>query len=917
MVSFFSFGNKFKFNSNTNKVVISNNSLLNTNSAAIGAAAFWNGGLNFNSVGTNGKSSSYGTFDQTGLAWEWCDANSTSNTYKVIRGGDISNTGGIANYYNSDKSKRYLKTTTGGDTNPVSFVTSPNRNKGKPQDQDWSGRIVSISNPLSLNNYVTIGNTNNSSDTNGYGSVSYSYQISKYLLTNDEYCAFLNLKAVSDPNQLYATQMSTERVGGIVRSGVSGSYSYSVKTNMGNKPVYFLSWFSLARYCNWLHNGMGSGSTETGAYTLNNALTGIINKNVGANYYIPNENEWYKAAYYKGGSSNAGYWKFATQSDSIPQIVASTLNGDGTIRNVSIKPVNTIGSNVSVTGINDSIYNVGISINYAQISSSGVTKVTPVTLNDPKLPVNFSLSNSLGKYNISTTSSRSGNIDICFTLPSTISLSTFNKTKVFHTSSGITTNVTITTGANAPNFSNKTICARVSNFSDFHIIPENDNFNYAIPSNVSGSVSNGSVNLNWNMSDTTDIFDYSIKYSSDSGNSWSEYNHLPNSGLSLVVDGLTNNTSYLFSVAAIGLSGIGNYSSYSSSLTPVASVPDIVTGLSGSPNINSVDLIWNVPNNNGSNIINYSVQYSSDSGSTWISSNDPLYLFADDVSTTRNLTVTNLNSSNSYIFRISAINSIGSGNYSSYSNSIIPLSNIPNCDLVISDTITISATPTATPSPTPTNTPAPKFTPMSVLLTTGNTYTVPSGATTMKAWAVGGGGKNVGGGGGGCAYKTWSVTSGQTISYTVPSARTTTNGNGGSATVTASGVTITGGGGGGVGYFQPGGGFSGGDGGANGGSGGSVEGGSYGGAVGGNSVTASCGRRTMTDVSGLKAALSLAGVNTTETCGSTAAFGSGAYGSKYANPSLLSPGLGGGAGEENYGHTNSGAGGGAVVLYFT
>jgi formylglycine-generating enzyme required for sulfatase activity len=355
MVSFFSFGNKFAANKATNKILVRNNLIPTTNGAAIGSNAFWNGGLNFTSVGTNGIPSYYGTFDQTGLVWEWCDGNSTSFTYKVIRGGDIAGFGGYAKKYDSDKTRRYLKTVAGGDTNPPVFLTVTNRNRGKPQDQDWGGRIASLTNPLSLNNYITIGDTGNSNDTTGYGAVSYSYKISKYLLTNTEYCSFLNSVAASDPNKLYSTQMSSERVGGINRSGSSGSYVYSIKTNMGNKPVYFLSWFSLARYCNWLHNSYGS--TETGAYTLNNALTGIISKNSGALYYIPTESEWYKAAYYKGGSTSAGYWSFATQSNTIPTPVAASLIGDGTLKNVSIKPVSSTGTNVSITGINDTIYN--------------------------------------------------------------------------------------------------------------------------------------------------------------------------------------------------------------------------------------------------------------------------------------------------------------------------------------------------------------------------------------------------------------------------------------------------------------------------------------------------------------------------------------------------------------------------------
>ena len=40
-----------------------------------------------------------------------------------------------------------------------------------------------------------------------------------------------------------------------------------------------------------------------------------ITRNTGATYFIPSENEWYKAAYYKGGSTNAGYWAYPTKSD--------------------------------------------------------------------------------------------------------------------------------------------------------------------------------------------------------------------------------------------------------------------------------------------------------------------------------------------------------------------------------------------------------------------------------------------------------------------------------------------------------------------------------------------------------------------------------------------------------------------------
>jgi formylglycine-generating enzyme required for sulfatase activity len=41
---------------------------------------------------------------------------------------------------------------------------------------------------------------------------------------------------------------------------------------------------------------------ETGAYTLS-GNTGIVTVNPGTTVYLPSENEWYKAAYYNGGTS--------------------------------------------------------------------------------------------------------------------------------------------------------------------------------------------------------------------------------------------------------------------------------------------------------------------------------------------------------------------------------------------------------------------------------------------------------------------------------------------------------------------------------------------------------------------------------------------------------------------------------------
>jgi len=101
---------------------------------------------------------------------------------------------------------------------------------------------------------------------------------------------------------------------------------------MGDKPVNFVSWFDAARVSNWLMNGaLSSSSTETGAYTLvGGQTTGTAPAvNSGATFYVPTENQWYKAAYYKGGGTNAGYWDYATQSNTVPTAVTAGLTGIG------------------------------------------------------------------------------------------------------------------------------------------------------------------------------------------------------------------------------------------------------------------------------------------------------------------------------------------------------------------------------------------------------------------------------------------------------------------------------------------------------------------------------------------------------------------------------------------------------------
>ena len=182
---------------------------------------------------------------------------------------------------------------------------------------------------------VPVGDPGNTADTTGApnpaGAVADAFQIMKFEFTNQQYKDFLNSVAATDTYALYNANMGLNARGGITQSGTSGAYTYATRTNMGDKPVNYVSWFDAARVSNWLMNGgTSSSSTETGAYTLSGSTSGNAPAvNSGATFYIPTENQWYKAAYYKGGSTNAGYWDYATQSDSVPTAVTAGSTGIG------------------------------------------------------------------------------------------------------------------------------------------------------------------------------------------------------------------------------------------------------------------------------------------------------------------------------------------------------------------------------------------------------------------------------------------------------------------------------------------------------------------------------------------------------------------------------------------------------------
>ena len=181
---------------------------------------------------------------------------------------------------------------------------------------------------------ITVGNPGNAADPgntvspNVYGAVAEAFRIGKYEVNLDEYAAFLNAVAASDPYELYFDDaMATDlQIAGIQRNGAPGGYSYTV-IGSGKRPVTYVDWFDAARFCNWLHNGRPRGpqsatTTESGAYALNGATTGLsITRESTARYWVPSEDEWYKAAYHHpnslGGPAD-DYYLYPTMNDTAP-----------------------------------------------------------------------------------------------------------------------------------------------------------------------------------------------------------------------------------------------------------------------------------------------------------------------------------------------------------------------------------------------------------------------------------------------------------------------------------------------------------------------------------------------------------------------------------------------------------------------
>ncbi|MDA1178851.1 MAG: SUMF1/EgtB/PvdO family nonheme iron enzyme [Planctomycetota bacterium] len=184
---------------------------------------------------------------------------------------------------------------------------------------------------------VFIGNSGNAGQLSGAGAggtgpdatvrgVPYNYRIGKHEVTNAQYVSFLNAVDSLGENRLalFDPGMSLDSNGGIARdvTALAGN-KYLVRPGKESYPVNFISWYDAVRFANWLHNGQGPSGTESGAYTLLGdtpipSSGPSIARNSNAQWFLPDENEWYKAAYHKNDGVTGNYWLYPTRSNVTP-----------------------------------------------------------------------------------------------------------------------------------------------------------------------------------------------------------------------------------------------------------------------------------------------------------------------------------------------------------------------------------------------------------------------------------------------------------------------------------------------------------------------------------------------------------------------------------------------------------------------
>jgi hypothetical protein len=167
--------------------------------------------------------------------------------------------------------------------------------------------------------FVQIGNPGNIADTSGSpnpaGAVNYIYRIGKYEVSRE---------MIDKANTAGGLNIQM--------------YVFTEQYRNGNKkPAAGISWYEAARFVNWLNTSTGNTAAykfdQSGNFQIWSASDAGYDemnpfRNSLARYYLPNNDEWYKAAY---GSPAGSWFDYPTGSNTAPESVASGTNANTAI----------------------------------------------------------------------------------------------------------------------------------------------------------------------------------------------------------------------------------------------------------------------------------------------------------------------------------------------------------------------------------------------------------------------------------------------------------------------------------------------------------------------------------------------------------------------------------------------------------
>jgi titin len=192
----------------------------------------------------------------------------------------------------------------------------------------------------------------------------------------------------------------------------------------------------------------------------------------------------------------------------------------------------------------------------------------------------------------------------------------------------------------------------------------------AVATELAAVRGNASVSLSWKAPASTGglpISDYVVQSSKDGGATWKTEGDKVSADTKAIVSGLVNGSSYVFRVAAKNAVGVGPSTAASVAVVP-ATVPTIVLPASvmAKGSDSQATLAWKPPaSNGGAAIADYVVQSSADGGKTWAT-------VVDGVSIATSATVSGLVNGKPYVFRVAAVNEVGTGPFTPKTAPIIP-----------------------------------------------------------------------------------------------------------------------------------------------------------------------------------------------------------------------------------------------------